>query len=193
MKGGKLSKETRRKYHSIFEGMNMFVVKLDRKPQDWGDKMNLYLAYLSEVKKLQSNTLKSYISAIKQILIIEGYEINKDRVVLDSIIKTTKARNDKLLPRMPIGYHRLNTLLNHIETYFDTQPYLSALYRAMYASAYHGLLRVGEVTLGKHVIKAKDVHIGENKRKVQLVLWTSKTHTRAHPPQLNILLYLPYH
>lgn len=144
----------------------------------------MYIAWLSEYKKLQSSTLKSYISAIKQVLITEGYEINEDRVVLDSIIRTTKARNDKLIKRLPIGYHRLNTILNHVTQLFDKQPFLCALYRAMYASAYHGLLRIGEVTLSDHVIKARDVHIGDNKRKVQMVLWTSKTHTTSDPPQI---------
>lgn len=109
MKGMKHKPATRRKYHRVFTGLANFVWRLDKKPNNWGDRLILYIAWLSEVKKLQSSTLKSYISAIKQVLITEGYEINEDRVVLDSIIKTTKARNDKLLRRLPIGYHRLNT------------------------------------------------------------------------------------
>ena len=44
------------------------------------------------------------------------------------------------------------------------------------STAYFGLLRVGEVTESQHIIKAKDVHISDNKNKMMFVLRTSKTH-----------------
>ena len=78
----------------------------------------------------------------------------------------------------------LTILLSNLETRFDTQPYLRSLYRAMFTSAYYGLLRVGEVTSGDHPILAKDVHIGENKDKILFVLHMSKTHWKSDKPQI---------
>ena len=39
------------------------------------------------------------------------------------------------------------------------------------------MLRIGELTLSEHTIKAKDVHSAKNKDKVLLILRSSKTHT----------------
>ena len=72
----------------------------------------------------------------------------------------------------------LNILLQNISDFFENQPqpYLVKLYRVMLISSYFGLLRVGEITQSDHVIKADDVHIGENKDKIMFILHSSKTH-----------------
>ena len=44
-------------------------------------------------------------------------------------------------------------------------------------------MRVGEVTKSTHVLKAKDVHIGQNKDKILLILHSSKTHAEFMEPQ----------
>ena len=59
---------------------------------------------------------------------------------------------------------------------FASQPYLIALFLAMFSTAYFGLFRVGELTKSEHVVKALDVHIGVNKQKILFVLMSSKTH-----------------
>ena len=64
------------------------------------------------------------------------------------------------------------------------QPYLTILYRAIFATAYFGLFRIGELTLSPHVVKAVDVHLGVNKRKMMFVLHSSKTHGRHCKPQI---------
>ena len=44
-------------------------------------------------------------------------------------------------------------------------------------------MRVGEVTLSPHVLKAKNVHLTTNKDKLLLVLYSSKTHDEGSRPQ----------
>ena len=53
----------------------------------------------------------------------------------------------------------------------------------MFSTAYFGLLRVGEITLSEHIIKAVDVHIGTNKKKMMFILHSSKTHSKGVKPQ----------
>ena len=78
----------------------------------------------------------------------------------------------------------LQILLNQVTTYYgNTQPYLTVLYTAIFASAYYGLLRIGEVASGTHPVRAYDVHVGENKRKIRFYLRTSKTHWTDVKPQ----------
>ena len=43
---------------------------------------------------------------------------------------------------------------------------------------------MGEITQSNHVLKAKDVYIGKNKRKFQFILFSSKTHGKANHPQI---------
>ena len=45
------------------------------------------------------------------------------------------------------------------------------------------MFRIGELAMGVHSIRAKDVHISSNKNKILIVLYTSKTHGEESPPQ----------
>ena len=54
----------------------------------------------------------------------------------------------------------------------------------MVLTGYYGLLRVGELTISPHTIKAMDVHKAENKNKILICLRTSKTHDRSNQPQI---------
>ena len=63
------------------------------------------------------------------------------------------------------------------------QFYLQALYRALFCLAYYGMMRIGELAEGDHAVKARDVHIGVNKNKIMILLFTSKTHGRNCWPQ----------
>ena len=51
-----------------------------------------------------------------------------------------------------------------------------ALYMALFSTAYFGLFRVGELTASKHVVKAVNVRIGQNKNKILFILDSSKMH-----------------
>ena len=45
------------------------------------------------------------------------------------------------------------------------------------------MLRIGEVTRSQHILKAPHIHIGSNKNKILLILYSSKTHSQASGPQ----------
>ena len=47
---------------------------------------------------------------------------------------------------------------------------------------------MGELTKSQHVIKAKNVHLAENKEKLRLVLYSSKTHGKeSHLQNIKIV------
>ena len=93
--------------------------------------------------------------------------------------------NDRVKIRLPIQKGLLEMLLFEIGRFFinNEQPYLIVLFRALFSLAYYGMMRVGELTLGPHVLKACDVHSGDNKHKLMLTLYTSKTHGPGTRPQ----------
>ena len=60
------------------------------------------------------------------------------------------------------------------------------MYKAIFSLAYYGLMRIGELTVSsndEHTAKAVNVQIGQNKNKILIVLYSSKTHGKESKPQ----------
>ena len=91
--------------------------------------------------------------------------------------------NDNLLVRLPIKLRLMEMILFELERIFVNQPYLEILYKAMISLGYYGLLRVGELAWGSHTIKACNIFIATNKKKILLMLYSSKTHDHKNHPQ----------
>lgn len=83
--------------------------------------------------------IKSYVSALKAILMNIGIEVNEDRFLLTSITRACSYRNDMAKTRLPIHKHLLILLFRELNNMFDAQPYIKKLYRALFAIAYFGL------------------------------------------------------
>ena len=166
--------------------MNKFLIRLDYHDQSlsWEERTALFGAYLVE-SGVQSSTLKSYFSAIKHILKLDGYEWNDKKALLSSLVKGCQIENDRLKIRLPIQKALLELLLFELERYFgdEGQFYLECMYKAMFCLAYYGMLRVGEMTLADHVVKAGDIHVGHSKDKIMVVLYSLKTHGEESRPQ----------
>ena len=172
-------------YCCVWRQFNKFIINLDVIPETWEERATLFIGYLVQ-KGMQSGTVKSYISGIKKMLLYISYEWDDNKVLLASLMKACKLKNDRIKTRLPIDYHLLEQILKKVDKIFNqdqNQPYLATLYMAMFAVSYYGLLRVGEATLSPHAIKAKNVYIGLNKKKIKLVLYSSKTHSIANRPQ----------
>ena len=174
---------TEKNYFGIWRNFNNFVVKLDKKPHTWEERICLFAAYLVD-GGIQSSTLKSYYSAIKAVLRNDGYYVDDNKVLLTSLAKACRLVNDKVQMRLPISKPLLELLLFEVQRKFENkQPYLEILYKTIFLLAYYGLFRIGELTSGTHPIKAADVHIAQNKDKILLILYSSKTHGRESRPQ----------
>ena len=175
---------TTRNYLSIWRQFNKFIISLDRKPKLWEDRATLFMAYLID-KGRQSSTIKAYLSEIKKTLVMDKYEWKDELVLVRSLTRACRIINDCVRTRLPIQCTLLEMILFEVQRYFGqmNQWYLVILYKALFAISYYGLLRVGEVTYSPHVLQARDVQIGTNKDKIQLVLYSSKTHDTGSRPQ----------
>ena len=114
-------------YMAIWRTFNKFLVKLDKMPRDWEDRTSLFCAYMVGEKGLQSQTIRSYVSAIKSILIDDGYQWNDDRILLNSITRACRLKNDKLRCRLPISQKLLDILILELQRVLVGQPYLQTL------------------------------------------------------------------
>ena len=185
LKNNRNRESTKRNYYTVWRTFNEFFIKLDRKPKSWEDRLILFVGYLIS-RNRKSSTIKSYVSAIKSVLAQDGVFLSEDRFLLTSLTKACKLVNDKVRTRLPIQKGMLNIIIKNCQEFYNkrSQPYLATLYSALLMTGYFGLLRVGELTSGEHPIKARDVHIGENKKKLLFILRTSKTHWSDVSPQL---------
>ena len=91
--------------------MNKFLLRLDIVPEFWEDRVVAFAAYMIEIKKIQSSTLKSYISAIKHMLKADGYEWQDNRVYFHSLIRSCRLSNDVVKTRLPIQFGMFELLL----------------------------------------------------------------------------------
>ena len=132
---------------------------------------------------MQSSTVKSYFSAIKKMLVEDGYDWDDQKVLLGSLTSACKLINDRVYTRLPIQCSLLEMILFEVKRIYSNQPYLKVMYLALFSLSYYGMMRVGELTLSLHVLKARDIHAAMNKDKLMLMLYTSKTHTTAKRPQ----------
>ena len=190
---------TRKNYHCVWKNFNKFIIKLDNIPSAWEERTSLYCAFLTEYSTIQSRTLKSYVSAIKYKVTSDygNYKWNDGLVHLSSLTKACKIKNDEIRCRLPISNKFLECILFQLERYYGTKLrnnklfnntrinttlYDKFLYRTAFLIAYHGLMRIGEITTSEHVVKATDVHIARN-RSVLMILRSSKTHTKGMKPQ----------
>ena len=179
---------TIKNYLSIWRHLNRFLIRLDTSDTEklsWEERTALFGAYLVD-NGIQSSTLKSYFSAIKHILKQDGYDWNDNKVLLSSLVKGCKLENDRVKIRLPIQKGLFEMLLFEVERVYGhekNQPYLESMYTGMFCLAYYGMLRVGELTKGPHTVKACNIHVGNNKKKIQIVLYTSKTHGQESGPQ----------
>ena len=150
--------------------------------------MALFCAFLVE-KGNKSSTIRSHVSAIKSVLKTDGYTWNDDLILLDAIVKSCKLVNDTVYHRLPIQKGLLELVLFELERLYVKQGYLEILYKAIFLLGYYGLLRVGELAFEggenkmNHAVKACDIHVGQNKPKILVVLYSSKTHGRESQPQ----------
>ena len=186
LKSKTVRSSTSKNYLAIWRQFNKFIIRLDKRPQMWEERTSLLCAYLIN-DGAKSQTIKSYISAIKKVLIIDGYEWNQNKVVFQSLIQACKLVNDSVMLRLPISGNLLELILFETQWYFHNQPYLDLLYKSIFMMMYYGLMRIGEVVTGNHTLKACNVHIAKNKDKIQIILYSSKTHGRESHPQRIII------
>ena len=175
--------QPRQSYYNAWKNFNKFLIRLDRMPKLWEDRLCLYCTYLIQVKNLQSSTIKSYISAIKFTLKNDGYEWDDGKVLLNTLTKSCKLKNDKLKVRLPIQKGLLELILFKIQRKYNSQPYLEAMYISAYLLQYYGLMRIGEITESNHSIKAVNVHEARRYNRLLIVLYSSKTHGPESAPQ----------
>ena len=144
-------------YYRVWKLFNEFFIKLDLKPNTWEERIVLFVGHLIDTDH-QSSMIRSYISAIKNVLRDDGEILDENMYLLKSLTRACRIHNDRVKIRLPITKNVLKLILNALQNLFAKQPFLLTLYSALFTTMYVGLFRIGEVTLSQHMVKAVDVH-----------------------------------
>ena len=117
---------------------------------------------------------------------MDGYNWKDKDIKLAALVRGCKIKNDTVVTRLPIRKKLLNLINKELETGEQVNGWsnmVKLIYRTAFLLMYYGLMRIGEITKSQHVVKAKDVFLADNKKKLSLMLYTSKTHDRSNRPQ----------
>ena len=186
LQGQKHRSSTKTTYLTAWRKFNQFLVRLDYLPPKWENRVSLYVAYLIDCNT-KSSTIRSYLSGIRSILQDDGYVLNKNKILLSSLTRACRLTRDRVKARFPIQKALMEMILFEIEAmYLQTkapQVYLAKMYKCMTILGYYGLLHIGEMAEGVHSIKARNIHEEIKKKKILLILFTSKTHGLDSNPQ----------
>ena len=186
LKSQQVRPSTLKNYMAVWREFNKFLLRLDdcSRVNTWEKRLVIYGTYLVE-QGAQSQTIKSYFSAIKFILKSDGYTWNDDEAQLKVITKSCEIINDRIKIRLPIRVHLLEQILFEEQRKFTTQPFIQSMYKTLFCTAYYGMMRIGELVKAEseHFVRAKDVHLSPNQDKIMLRLHTSKTHVQGDKPQ----------
>ena len=117
---------TAKTYMSIWRQFNTFVLSLDIMPPTWEHRVTFYMVYLIDCGK-QSSSVKSYVSAIKKLLAMDNYKWKDEDVLVHSLTKACKLKNDRVTTRLPIHCSLLEMILFEVQRMFKAQPYLEFL------------------------------------------------------------------
>ena len=177
LKSNQTREFTKGNYQAIWRKFNSFFIKLVERPKDWEDRVLLYCRHLID-QGIQLSTVKSYISALRFCLRLVGYNLTLDELELRAIIRGCKMTNDQLRIHLPIKWGLFHLILTEVERKFNgaygqnPQPYLETMYLCIFSLAYYGMMHVGEMVFSKHAVCAHCVQIGQNKKKILLVLYS---------------------
>ena len=83
-------------YLCVWRQFNDFIMCLDMIPKSWEERTLLFVEHMIEVHKAQSSTVKSYVSAIKRMLIDDNYKWDDNKILLMSLTRPCRLINDRL-------------------------------------------------------------------------------------------------
>ena len=130
---------TMKTYLSIWRCFNKFVISLDMKPVAWEDCTSLFVPHLID-NGMQSIAIKSYVSAIKNLLTDDGYAWNDQKILLTALTKASTLVNEKVHTRLGIQCGLLEIILIELQRFIlnSGQVYLSMLHKALFIWGCYG-------------------------------------------------------
>ena len=108
---------TNKMYMEVWRQFNAFLISLDTMPVSWEDRTMLFITNLVG-KGFQSSSIKSYVSAVKRILINDRYQWDNTKILILSLTRACRLINDQVRTRLGISKGLLELVLFENEKIF---------------------------------------------------------------------------
>ena len=132
LKNAQYRPTTLKNYQGIWRRFNRFLVQLDKMPRSWEDRASLFAANMIN-EGMQSTSIKSYISAIKRILLDDNYEWDDSKILVSTLTRACIIINDSVKEHLPIHCSLLKQILFEIKRKYTKQFYLECLFSALFS------------------------------------------------------------
>ncbi len=173
-----VARSTREAYARAWKCFTQFLASLDEQELSWETKLVMFFTHLSEQGKA-SSTIRTYMAGVRAHLHMENIPLNENHYMLKLMYKSS-AKNDVHRIRLPITKDMMEPLLRWV-TLVVKGEFKVLLFRTIFATAYAGAFRIGELVGSEHAVKTKNVTSPRTSDKVQIILHSSKT---SKPDQL---------
>ena len=119
LKNQSMKSTTAKTYLKIWRQFNSFLIHLNQLPKWSEDLVAMFCAFLIEAG-LKSATIKTYVSRIKKLLKEDNYKWDDSRLLLSSLTRACKLKNDRVCCRRPISKGLLEILVFELDRMFQS-------------------------------------------------------------------------
>lgn len=163
--------------NAVLRGLDIFPISID--------STLLFIAYL-HLSGLSAASIQTYVAALSYFNRLIGASNLTSSFVIQKALVGAQRISPTPTTRLPIHLSMLHNLLDAIARY--TPGYDRFLFRAMFSIAFHGFLRIGEITIRSHSAPHRAlqlneciVHASSPRRGVELTLTNFKGNTNRAP------------
>ncbi len=176
-----VAKSTREAYSRAWRSFTQFLSNLDEHNLCWEEKLVMFFTHLSELGRAAS-TIRTYMAGVRAHLKMENVMLNENHYLLKLMYKGT-AKADVARLRLPITKDMLPPLLRRVPLVVKGEFEIN-LFQAIFATAYQGAFRIGELAGSEHAVKAKNLISSLSSDKVRIILHSSKTSKPGNLPEV---------
>lgn len=147
-------------------------------PPIWPVPLQDLIYYIANMSKsgFSHSTVSCYLSGLSHYHKLNEFQDNTQRFIVKKLVDGLKRSTRKMDSRLPITRQILKQILGVLPCICSSQ-FEAVLFAAAFSLAFHGLFRVGELTIGakltNHTILWNNVQVKDNC--IEIFMKTSKT------------------
>lgn len=141
----------------------------------------MYRAHLVK-KGLSSRTIATHITGVRSRLRLDGVDLKENQYLMKQMHRSAKKQDAHRL-RCPVTKILLHQIMKRLDLVTQNN-YEAAMFGALFALAYHGLFRVGELVESEHALHAENMLQAKNGSLIHCFQHSSKVMMEGSFPAL---------
>ncbi len=180
-----VTEKTRSSYVRHYQKFVEFLRRVQPTPTNWEDSLLLFRGHLISEGK-SSHTIASYMTGICSRLRLDGVDLRENEYLMKQLHRAAKKKDSERI-RCPVTKNLLNQILKRVDL-ATANDFKASLFKAIFAVAYEGLFRIGELVESEHALKATCVMQAADGEELNCVQHSSKVLQKGDPP---VVVHIP--